>query len=362
MKILFPSASRHPSRAANSVQIKAMCGAVARAGHQVLLTGFREGSDAVGRQDETYRSVFLGKPGRMFATRRQELLTAALAVGFRPNVVFSREPILALRAARLGAKTIFEPHALPHEGSSTSSALSALLAHPNLKRIVPISTALGADLLERYGPARDGVDVIVAHDGAEPGPEPASLGTTDRVTVGYFGHLYKGRGIDLIVEVAKRLPEIDFAIYGGHEKDIAYWRDEASGLPNVRIHGFIQHAEVRTRAEACDILVAPYAEAIEDIGGRNTVRWMSPLKIFEYMATGRPIVTSDLPVLREVLTDGETALLCRPSDVDDWQAAIARLAADPALRERIGRAGRRELVAKYTWDRRAAAVLEGIPA
>jgi glycosyltransferase involved in cell wall biosynthesis len=86
---------------------------------------------------------------------------------------------------------------------------------------------------------------------------------------------------------------------------------------------------------------------------------MSPLKLFEYMAAERPIVTADLPVLREVVRDGETALLCPPGDVPAFAAGLRRLAADADLRASLGAAGRDLLQEKYTWEARAKRVLDG---
>ena len=343
-----------------------MCRAFGELGHDVVLTGFRDGAHgSISEISQTkYRPRLLTAPGRLMPMRRLEAQAAWLAHRFRPDIAYSREPALALRAAKLGLPTIFEPHALPAEGTRNSAAFAQLLAHPHLVGLTPISQALADDAIDRYGTPAHGASILVSHDGADAGsePEPKRSARTERPTVGYFGHLYPGKGMELIACLAPTCPEVDFAVYGGRDEDIDKWRRQAADVPNLVMYGHVPHRDVRALAEDCDILIAPYATRVNDISGRDIARWMSPLKIFEYMATGRPIVTSDLPVLREVLTDGETALLCRPSDVDDWQAAIARLAADPALRERIGRAGRRELVAKYTWDRRAAAVLEGIPA
>jgi glycosyltransferase involved in cell wall biosynthesis len=110
----------------------------------------------------------------------------------------------------------------------------------------------------------------------------------------------------------------------------------------------------------CDILIAPYGPRVAHSGTGDISRWMSPLKIFEYMAAARPIVTSDLPVLREVLRNNETALLCQPGDVQAYVAALRRLAADFDLRNKLGSAGRDLLEAKYTWENRAKRVFEGI--
>src|SRR4029079_715197 len=78
----------------------------------------------------------------------------------------------------------------------------------------------------------------------------------------------------------------------------------------------------------------------------------SPLKLFEYMASGRPIVASALPSLREVLRDGENALLVEPGNPPAFVAAISRLKDDPALAAQLAAQARRD-VEDFTWVRRA---------
>jgi glycosyltransferase involved in cell wall biosynthesis len=84
----------------------------------------------------------------------------------------------------------------------------------------------------------------------------------------------------------------------------------------------------------------------------------SPIKMFEYMARHKPIVASDLPVLREILNDSN-AVLVGPEDTEAWVAALHTLG-DPALRERIGGKAYQDFITRYTWKRRAEKVLEGI--
>jgi glycosyltransferase involved in cell wall biosynthesis len=84
------------------------------------------------------------------------------------------------------------------------------------------------------------------------------------------------------------------------------------------------------------------------------------MKLFEYMASGRAIVASDLPSTAEVVTDGETALLYPPGDATALGGAIIRLRDDPALRERLGSAAARDVLAHYTWAARAKAILKHI--
>ena len=82
----------------------------------------------------------------------------------------------------------------------------------------------------------------------------------------------------------------------------------------------------------------------------------SPLKLFDYMAAGVPIVASDLPSLREVLRDGENALLANAGDADAFAAAVRRLLADRSLADRLGRQARID-VQQYSWDARARTLL-----
>jgi glycosyltransferase involved in cell wall biosynthesis len=84
------------------------------------------------------------------------------------------------------------------------------------------------------------------------------------------------------------------------------------------------------------------------------------MKLFEYMATGKAIVASDLPVLGEVLRNGENALIVPVSEIDAWEDAIRRLGSDEQMRIRLGRAARQECLSKYTWAGRADNVLAGL--
>ena len=88
---------------------------------------------------------------------------------------------------------------------------------------------------------------------------------------------------------------------------------------------------------------------------------MSPLKVFEYMAAGKPILASDIPALREILRDGETALLLPPGEPEAWAAAARALLRDPGRAAALGARARAAFLAEYTWDARAARILAHLP-
>jgi glycosyltransferase involved in cell wall biosynthesis len=100
----------------------------------------------------------------------------------------------------------------------------------------------------------------------------------------------------------------------------------------------------------------PYERSVSVSGGGDTVGWMSPMKMFEYMASGRLIIASDLPVLHKVLDDGN-ALFAAPGDVAVWARALDRAIADDALRARLGFQALED-VRRYTWRRRVSRCLD----
>ncbi len=205
---------------------------------------------------------------------------------------------------------------------------------------------------------------MVAHDGATQfsldrlpyGWEP----NIDRLKVGYIGSFYQGRGVELIIKVAGHCPHIDFHLVGASEKDLV--RLEKQVPENVTLIGFVPPAESHKYMNASDVLLAPYQRKVFVYGNRgDTSDYMSPLKIFEYMASGKAIVASDIPVLHEVLESEKDCLFVSPADVDGWINALYRLQ-EQGLREKLGDSARTKFLEKYTWEKRAEIVIKDIDA
>lgn len=357
ISLVYASTASPSSREANAIQIDQMCRAFSQAGCTVVLT-----AAGYPPQDERpYRLAMLPWRYPRFRNRLMRVLARSVVHKHDADILYSRCPLLAHACIREGLSIILELHSLPRVQSQSRIALKRLLVHPSLRRVVAISQALADDLVAEYEVMPSSCDVIVAHDcavlGSRPGPAPAPKGN---VTVGYFGHLYPGKGMETIADLAKVLPNIHFEVYGGTDADLETWRARTAAQVNLCLNGYIAHSEVASLMARCDILIAPYSTQVSHAGGGDIGRWMSPLKLFEYMAAERPIVTSDLPVLREVLRHGETALLCQPGDTASFAEAISTLALDPVLRARLGSAGRELLEKAHTWEKRAQRILKDI--
>jgi glycosyltransferase involved in cell wall biosynthesis len=101
----------------------------------------------------------------------------------------------------------------------------------------------------------------------------------------------------------------------------------------------------------------PYQQTVATSSGGNTASICSPMKMFEYMAAGRAILTSDLPVLREVLDDS-MAVFCQPEAQESWASALGELLVDEGRRQSLGQQAR-ICARKYSWVVRAQRALEG---
>jgi len=366
MRLTYLSASEIPSRAANTVHVMKMCAAFAGEGHDVELwarKGQRFSPDVFA--DFGVAAAFqirfarwprlpLGLAGGAFALHVLACMRAS-----RPDLVYGRHLPSVFGLACLGLPVALEMHS-PPEDALRERLIRALLRMPRFRGIVVISEALARDYLARFPEAQGAI--LVAHDGADAtpsaGPRP-SRAPGARTQVGYVGHLYAGRGVELILTLAAAMPTFDFHLVGGSEAHVQQWAERAAGRSNVRFHGYVRHAELGRHYTGFDILIAPYQQRVTVAGGGgDTSRWMSPLKLFEYMAQRTPAVVSDLQVLREVVRHDQTALLCPPDDALAWQSALERLSQDANLAQRLSAAAYEEFERRYTWRARAKLILD----
>lgn len=366
--VAYISGSSIPSYSANSVHVMKMCAALARADFRVTL--YHHPGEAASAAtpfahygvDPRFELIPVRWPrikgfgGLYYAWQVQRSLSRRPEV----DVLYSRHALSVLAAAGGGRNLIFEAHALP--GNAVQRIAEArLFRRSNFSHLVVISEALRREYQKLF-PWLPHDRIVVAHDAADPledrpDAEPREGREAAVLTVGYAGSMGPGRGIDLVEALAEALPDVSFHMFGGSPAEVAARRERAPG--NLHFHGHLPHGELADELCRLDVLLAPYEEVVYTAGGRNSTLWMSPLKLFEYMATGRAIVCSDLPVLREVIASGHNGLLVPPGDLAGWSEALRRLM-DPVVRERLGAMARETFEREHTWSARVKQVLQPI--
>jgi glycosyltransferase involved in cell wall biosynthesis len=233
-----------------------------------------------------------------------------------------------------------------------------MIRAPAFKGMVTHCNALRNSILEKLPELAE--RIIVAHCGADLLPEdlkPADLGeTSGRPQVGYVGHLYPGKGFEIVRKLAAWAPWVDFHVVGGQQTTIDRLQRDPTLPRNIRLHGFVHPSTTGSFSLAFDVLLAPYQSEVQIASGEETASWMSPLKLFEYMAARKPILCSDLPILREIIQHGCNGLLLPIDEPEAWISALQRLLADQTERERLGANARADFLAQYTWQQRAGRI------
>ena len=172
-----------------------------------------------------------------------------------------------------------------------------------------------------------------------PVPEPPSFAKIPHPRIGYAGYLKKTLNWTLLLDLSARHPEYSFVFVGAriHQKQLASILEELSNRPNVHFLGPVTASQMPHYAQHFDVCIMPYIL-------NDYVNYIYPLKLHEYLASGRPVVASPTRLLREF--DG-TIQLCRTSE--QWSAAIST-ALQPEANSAEARGARQEIAKKHDWD------------
>lgn len=375
MRIAAITNSRIPSTTANSIQAVKVCDALVQLGHEVRMIAPAETQATgwerlAGHYGVHHPFEILWLPSRR-GLRRLDFAWYAQAStrAYKPDLIYTWLPQSAAIGSWQGFPVILEMHA-DVAGRLGPWWLRRFLNGTRRHRLLVTTQALRAALERSTGIMFPDADVQVAPNGADldryvnlPRPEQARarLKLNEGITAGFTGHFYRGRGIGLLFDLARSLPSLNFIWVGGTTEAVDEWRAKLDAVrcTNVTLTGFVDNSSLPLYQSAADMLLMPYESSVSASSGQDIAQVINPMKMFEYMAAERAIVTADLPVIREIL-DESRAVFCAPGDFEAWRSALVELGQDPARREKLARNARRE-VARHTWVARAERAVRDLP-
>lgn len=374
LKIIYVANVRIPTEKAHGIQIAKMCEAFSRAGAEVeLIVPRRKNtikdnpfhyygieSNFLVRKLPTIDLVSWGKIGFIFQTL--SFACSVLVSSCRKNnaMYFTRDELIAAMLTAMGKWAVWEGHHGQH------NLLTRFLIRKKVK-IVVISEGLKRFYLKQ-GVAEE--QIIVLHDGVDL-EEFAEIPMMDArrmislpenlFVVGYVGKfrtMGKSKGVEDLIRAfssfSTQAPSAHLLLVGINEAErnevIECLRNEHVSTKNYTIVGHILHSTVPQYLCASDILVMNYPKE------GHYVDFMSPLKLFEYMASGRAIVATDLPSIREVLGPN-SAFWVDPTDDLSLYKSLVIAQSDSLLRVARGIEARRT-INSYTWENRARKILQ----
>lgn len=180
----------------------------------------------------------------------------------------------------------------------------------------------------------------------------------DTIVVGFIGTFRKEHGVETLCDAAmiaiKRNPQLRFLMIGNGElRSTLQNMTREFGLEKYFVFtGIIPHRDAPKYLAACEILVSPHLGF-----SQGTRFFQSPIKLFEYMAMGKPIIASRLEQIGDIIVSGINGLWMTPGDKEGLAEKILLLAEDPKLRKKLGDEARNESERKYTWKANVERIL-----
>lgn len=283
----------------------------------------------------------------------------------RADIYYTRDEFVLLIMSLFlpKEKLVFEAHQFRE--SKQGTWLQARIAN-NSQSIITITAKLRDDFIAYHNTNIE--KILVAHDGIRlerfenlPSQHDARQKinwSENAFIVGFVGRLQMlnnlDKGVGTLVEAIAQLDDVYLALVGGPEEGAEKLRQKWLGLGLPDCHflyaGQVTPDEVPLYLSAFDVCAMPHPH------NAQFAYYTSPLKLFEYMASGRAIVASDLPSWSDVVQDEQNALLVPPSDIDALAKAIQRLKEDSNLGEKLAQEARKTVFTQYTWTHRAQAI------
>ena len=275
-------------------------------------------------------------------------IEVAVAVrSFGIDLVFERET--ALGAGAVCSEVMGVPLVLEVIGGRYSS-----LSLKRAARVISYSSQMveGRVPTDRLDVVSAAVDIGLFSPNPSRGASVRSqLGIGAAPLVGYVGTFPVYHGVETLLKAGRGLiakePNTKFLLVGPYYADARNRARELGIEKNVLFTGPVSYQSVPDYMNACDVLCAPYRPEFSSF--RSRFGMTSPLKIMEYMACMKPVVSTRIHPIPEIMRDGEEGLLVDPGDAEGLQAALERLLGDPRLRERLSKAARERAVEDFTW-------------
>jgi len=260
-----------------------------------------------------------------------------------------------------GHKVLLDRHGLMPGGQMEQ--VRAFVNSPNFLGMSVITKTIFEDHMEKIPELRN--KIAVHPNGLRSEEYFAAAQAADRqkeqnprseFVAGYLGSFFPGKGVEVILKLAEICPDVKFHVYGGRKgqntlESVKKTYNVAELPSNFILKGLVPHCEVPNVIASFDVALLPNQPKVliktDDIGN-----WTSPMKMFEYMGTGRAIIASDIPVLREVLKDGYNSILVPPSNIKEWAKAVNNLRQDEKMRKEIAANAQKDIRGKYTWENR----------
>jgi len=293
-------------------------------------------------------SIFKKKFNNTFLRRFLFSIRVSLLLKNKKSIILTRSLISSFFMSIFNIDHFLEIH---QEIKGITKLLIIDLDYINSKNVIKV-IFISQGLANFYSSKK--TNNIVLHDACELRDFIKKKPSKYVKNIYYVGSFYKGRGIELIEQIASKMPDLNFFAYGMRN-------EKKKSTKNLKFFKIISYSKVGEVLKKADLLLMPYQSKIS-INSQNyndeISKFISPLKMFEYFATGVPIISSNLKVLREKLIHNRNCLLVNDFDnPNNWIKLIKKLKKNFNLRKKIFH-GAIQVAKKNTWRIRVNKIMK----
>ena len=269
---------------------------------------------------------------------------------FRDNTPFS-----FLFSVFYSKKCVIEFHDIPPLASRFIFKLGLIFSKKTI--CFAVTTKLSEDLLKKFGKIKNLNQIYTLHDGVDLKKFTKKKSTENRVpAVTYCGSLSKSKGMDLLIDTAKLINNVEFVIIGGLKTELDHYKKIASknGVNNIKFVGQVSYSKVPELLNNSDILLLP--STADEIKSKE---YTSAMKLFEYLSVGKPIIASNISSNTEILKNEENCLLFEPDNPENLADRIKFLIGNKDLKEKLSN-NSSNLALKYSWEERSKKIINKV--
>ena len=334
MKICYLANTAVPSTTASAIQIIKMCESFSKLKHEVLLitsnASDKKVFDFYGvkskfeiKKLKKYNKFPLGLKYYLFS-----LSSIIESLNFKPDVYITRNFFTSFLLTVIGKKNILElHHGIEIEGRIVRFIVKNInfFNYKCLIKLVAITNSVKNYYQKKFRINANKIIVAPSGTSIENKFFNNVLKNKKKLNIGYFGSLYKSRGVDLILKLSRMDKENKYFIFG----NLKNYKNIKNKYHNHNLHlnDYLPYKSVSKNILKMDVLLMPYQEKIVAAGNvGNIIDFTSPLKLFDYMACGKIIISSKIKVLEEILKEKKNVIFIKNfNNAYAWKKEIQKM-------------------------------------
>tara|TARA_Y100001970_G_scaffold286722_1_gene409600 strand:- start:422 stop:1537 length:1116 start_codon:yes stop_codon:yes gene_type:complete len=367
MKIAYLFNSSIPSDLPSSLQVVKMCEGMQKNSHDVSLIAPMPGKGNylkfydIKNKFKLHRMTYFKKYPLGLNYYLFSIISIFYGIKLKSDLFITRNFFTCFLLTIFKKKTIFEIH---HDISSESRVVKFLFNNFNILnsktivKVVAISKGVKKYLINDMGISEKKIQILPSASGLNIKNWNGKINSKKKLNIGYFGSLEKTKGINFLIKLSERDKKNNYFIFGGTDNNINSLKKKIFHR-NLNLQSHVPYNKLQNYLSKMDVLVMPYYKnTIRSAGGvGNISKYMSPLKLFDYLAAGKIIIATKHNSLEEIVKNKKNCILIEKLNILNWQKEINSVLKNRLFYQNVAKNGF-NLSKKYTYDIRAKKFLD----